>query len=600
MKYKQNWDLDVIFPGGYNSKQAQQKLEDITKQINELQDKLNNFENDDNELNFAILVNILKKRDKINDGIKELSVFWTAHQSDDFNNREITPKLNKVNELYSKFGNCEITLAYIFKKLSDDNFERFLKLPETKEIAFNLKELRKDANELLDKNTEKAINQLSIDGLTGWSNHYDTIASNISVTYSINDNSKTLSAGQALNQLTGASNNEERKNIMSAYEKAWSEHEDELADTLNYLAGFRLQNYQLHGTNDFLKKPLELNRMKQKTLMNMWNVIEANKDIFIPYMDRKAQLLHKEHFDWQDQDAPITFNNQEKISYDDAASFILENFEKFSPKMANLAKKAFENGWLEVENRPGKQPGGYMEEVPEIKQSRIFLTYTGTPEDASSVAHELGHAFHYEVVKDLPSMRRDYAMNVAETASTFAELIVSDANVKNANSIEEKVSLLDAKLMNPLAMCMNIRARYLFETNFYKERMNGYVPAKKLNELMLAAQKWAFNNHLGTYHPHFWASKLHFYIDDVPFYNFPYTFGYLFSLGIYAKAQEQPDTSFEDQYIALLRDTANMTTEDLVKKHLNVDLSIPDFWQKSIQLIKQDIDQFIKLSDNLI
>lgn len=98
---------------------------------------------------------------------------------------------------------------------------------------------------------------------------------------------------------------------MSAYEKAWSEHEDELADTLNYLAGFRLQNYQIHNKR-FSKETLEFKSYETKNINNMWNVIEANKDIFIPYMDRKVSTLHKEHFDWQDQDAPITFNNQEK------------------------------------------------------------------------------------------------------------------------------------------------------------------------------------------------------------------------------------------------------------------------------------------------
>jgi oligoendopeptidase F len=115
---------------------------------------------------------------------------------------------------------------------------------------------------------------------------------------------------------------------------------------------------------------------------------------------------------------------------------------------------------------------------------------------------------------------------------------------------------------------------------------------------MLNAQQEAYGNALSTYHPMFWASKLHFYIDDVPFYNFPYTFGYLFSLGIYAQAKTQPD--FEDRYIALLRDTANMSTEDLAAKHLNVDLTKPAFWQAGVALIKRDIDEFMALSAPLI
>ena len=189
-------------------------------------------------------------------------------------------------------------------------------------------------------------------------------------------------------------------------------------------------------------------------------------------------------------------------------------------------------------------------------------------------------------------------MNVAETASTFAELIVADASVKAADDAKTKLTLLDAKMQNPLAMFLDIRARFLFETRFYAARQHGIVTPDTLSDLMLTAQKDAYGNALNTYHPMFWASKLHFYIDDVPFYNFPYTFGYLFSLGIYAQAKTQSD--FEDRYIALLRDTANMSTEALAAKHLGVDLTTPAFWQAGVALIKRDIDEFMALSAPLI
>jgi oligoendopeptidase F len=218
--------------------------------------------------------------------------------------------------------------------------------------------------------------------------------------------------------------------------------------------------------------------------------------------------------------------------------------------------------------------------------------------DSATIAHEIGHGFHTSVLTDLPVWRDDYAMNVAETASTFAEMLIADANVQAAKSDAEKVVLLDAKMANPIAMFLNIRARFLFENSFYAERQAGFVPAKRLNELMSAAQEQAFGGILDELHPHFWASKLHFYINDVPFYNFPYTFGYLFSQGIYAWAQTQEN--FEEAYIALLRDTANMTTEELAQKHLGVDLTKPDFWQAGADLIKQDIDEFLKLSEQFV
>jgi oligoendopeptidase F len=260
---------------------------------------------------------------------------------------------------------------------------------------------------------------------------------------------------------------------------------------------------------------------------------------------------------------------------------------------------AFDNAWIEAEDRPGKRPGGYCTSLPETQESRIFMTYSNSVNEVATLAHELGHAFHSSVMWDLPSLNQDYAMNVAETASTFAELIVADATLKEATTKEEKINLLDAKMQNAIAMFMNIHTRYIFENNFYQARQKGLVSAEQITEMMLAAQKESYLDSLGTYHPHFWAAKLHFFIDDVPFYNFPYTFGYLFSMGIYAYAN-QKGSNFEDEYIALLRDTASMTTEELAQKHLQVDLTKPDFWQAGIDMVLKDINEFMTLTEEYI
>src|SRR5699024_5525492 len=160
---------------------------------------------------------------------------------------------------------------------------------------------------------------------------------------------------------------------------------------------------------------------------------------------------------------------------------------------------------------------------------------------------------------------------------------------------EEKIKLLDVKMQNAVAMFMNIHTRYIFENNFYQARQKGLLSAGQISELMVNAQKESYLDSLANYHPHLWAAKLHFFIDDVPFYNFPYTFGYLFSLGIYAQARKK-GSSFEDEYIALLRDTAAMTTEELAQKHLDVDLTQAAFWQAGIDEVLKDIAEFMELT----
>ena len=599
MVYSQTWDLDSIYPGGITSPELANKYQSVA-------DDIQNFDQHVSQAQASVqtIADLSDLAQKIGSGLGTISIFINGWASVDYGNSAYGPHFDKLGQLFVAFSAPMNQFKKLLLSLDSAAFAAALTTDRLAPIAFYLSELRTDAKRLLDDQTEALINQLDLDGQQAWSQHYDTISAGLSLTYTDAQDGKKrqISAGQALNMLDGEPDNDTRANIMASYEQMWANAENLTADTLNHLAGFRLTNQKAHGRESHLEQPLEMNRMSQATLDTMWAVVDANKSMFKPYFERKKQLLGLEKIGWQDQVAPLTHVGDYQptdVSYDDAAAFIIEQFGKFSPKMAAFAQMAFENRWIESENRPGKQPGGYMESVPDLHESRIFLTYTGSVNDAATIAHELGHAFHSAQLTDLPLWRDAYAMNVAETASTFAELIVNDANVKGAKSDAEKLVLLDAKMTNPIAMFLNIHARFLFEDAFYTERKNGVVTPERLNTLMSSAQAEAFDSILDVRHPHFWSSKLHFFIDSVPFYNFPYTFGYLFSAGIYAQAQ-QAGAGFEDRYIALLRDTANMTTEELAKKHLNVDLTQPDFWQAGADLIKQDIDDFLQLSEQFI
>jgi pepF/M3 family oligoendopeptidase len=385
-----------------------------------------------------------------------------------------------------------------------------------------------------------------------------------------------------------------RTRLFAEWEKAWGDSADYASDALNRLAGFRIQTYKHRGWDSILKEPLDINRMSEKTLQVMWDVIDRNKAPFVAYLRRKADMFGLDALSWHDVDAPVGQAVKE-VTFDEAAGMIVEQFRKFSPKMADFAEMAFENRWIEAEDRPGKRPGGFCTSFPIKGQTRIFMTYANTASNVATLAHELGHAYHQHVMNDMPALAQEYAMNVAETASTFAEMIVADAAVKQASSEEERLTLIEDKIQRSVAFFMNIHARFLFETEFYERRKKGLVGTDELNELMTNAQKRAFKEALGEYHPHFWASKLHFYITGVPFYNFPYTFGYLFSSGIYAVAQRE-GSGFEDKYIALLRDTGSMTVEELAMKHLGVDLTKPDFWQSAVDLAVEDVTQFLEMT----
>lgn len=594
MKYAINWDLESIFAGGSSSESLQQELQEISTKIKEFHQLVDAFTpNTENQV--EALTDILAVHEEIQKSFTECGSFIEALNSANIHDQQA--KL-LTGQLYSNLPAFQLATTILNKKFASYSEEEWQNLmTHFSQIAFRLSEMRRDGQELLDEQSENIINTLALDGQSAWSQHYDTIVASIQIPF----NGEMLSAGQAFNTMMSSQDKAVRQELFEKWEKAWSEKADIFADTLNHLDGFRLNNYKLHGVDDFLKQPLEYNRLDKETLDMMWGTIQKNKQPIIDFLTRKAQLFGKDKMDWQDQDAPIVLGDFEerRYTFDQAADFIVENFKKFSPKMSEFAQMAFDKAWIEAEDRPGKRPGGYCTSLPKSQESRIFMTYGESVNEVSTLAHELGHAFHSHVMWDLPTLNQDYAMNVAETASTFAELIVADATLKEAKTDEEKINLLDVKLQNAIAMFMNIHARFIFESNFYAARQKGLVATDEITRLMVEAQKEAYINGLGSYHPHFWAAKLHFFIDEVPFYNFPYTFGYLFSLGIYAKASQHAD-GFEDQYIALLRDTASMTTEELAKKHLDTDLHQATFWQAGIDMVLKDITTFMELTEKYI
>ncbi|MGE6259486.1 M3 family oligoendopeptidase [Heyndrickxia sporothermodurans] len=592
--YLLNWDLDVFFKNGSNSEEFSSFLEKLKIEIEAFENEVNNWDTSfvlNNKSNFLSLLKSLQNNMQM---LSQAGAFVSCLQAQNTNDVKANELRGKVSTYRAKFNTIVTNFDDKLKSIEDNVWNELLQVEELKELAFILHERRQLAMEKLPKELEALMNALSVDGYHGWGELYDTLVSQVKIPFEENGETVLLSVGQAHNKFSHPDRSV-RSKIFKNWEEAWNEKSELFAATLNHLAGFRLATYEQRGWDEVLKEPLSYNRMQRETLESMWKVISDYKEPLTKYLKRKAEMLGVEKLSWYDLDAPIGKVNSQ-FSYQEGAEFIVEHFGQFGNQLAEFTKKAFEDRWIEAEDRPGKRPGGFCTSFPVSGQSRIFMTYSGTPSNVSTLAHELGHAFHSYALRDVHPLKRGYAMNVAETASTFAEMIVADASVKNAKNEDERLTLLEDKIQRSVALLMNIHARFIFETRFYEERKKGIVSKNRLNELMLEAQKEAYGDALEEYHPLFWASKLHFFITGVPFYNFPYTFGYLFSLGIYSQAQKE-GKGYEEKYISLLQDTGSMKVEDLAMKHLNVDLTQHNFWEEGVKLCVKDVEEFLKATE---
>ncbi|SIT93116.1 M3 family oligoendopeptidase [Edaphobacillus lindanitolerans] len=591
--YPVTWDLETFFKGGSASSELRSHLDEASDLVQGFADHISAFHTPESTSDAGRVAELLEETKETMNHLREAGAVIGCYLAQDTTDKQALLLQGETSALGAKFQTAFMSFQQKLAKTDGPVWDELLRQDGLKEFAFILGEWRRKSADRLPEAEEALITALSVDGYHGWGELYDLLVGDTKVTVTVDGEARELSVGQA-NNLSSHPDAAVRKEAFEKLEAAWAEKEEFFAKALNSIAGYRLAVYEKRGWDHVLKEPLEYNRMKEETLDAMWGAISANKEPFARYLGRKAELLGKQKLDWYDADAPVT-ESTATIGYQEGAEFIIDHFGKFGPELQSFARMALEDGWVEAEDRPNKRPGGFCTGMPQSEQSRIFMTYSGSMSNVATLAHELGHAFHSYALRPVHSLNRGYAMNVAETASTFAEMIVADAAVKEAKTEEEKLSLLEDKIQRSVAFFMNIHARFLFETRFYEERKKGIVSSDRLNELMEEAQREAYAGALGEAHPHFWASKLHFYITGVPFYNFPYTFGYLFSLSIYAKALEEGE-AFEEKYMALLRDTAVMTVEDLAMKHLGEDIMKQEFWEKGVRLCVRDVEEFLELT----
>ncbi|MCQ2010859.1 M3 family oligoendopeptidase [Sporolactobacillus sp. STSJ-5] len=589
----QKWELDTIFKGGASSAPFRTFLDDLQQAISSFKNELEARKEPYTVQDAEAFTAMIKKYETLCKQFNEGSAYVECLTAQNIKDAKAAQANNRMQSLGAELDASSSILENLLRQISDSNFNGLIENGVLKEMQFALREKRELSRKKLGSDQEQLISGLAVDGYHAWEDLYYSLVGKMEIKLIRNGKEETLSVSQA-NNLLDDPDRTVRQAAFNALESAWSEHADLFAAALNHIAGFRIAAYKARGWESFLDEPLDYNRMQAQTLSTMWSVIDRYKPKLAQFMQRKAELLNLEKLSWFDVDAPLN-KNSEKLTYEDVADFIIKHFGSFNPNMASFAKKALENRWIEAENRANKRPGGFCTNFPIAGQSRIFMTFSGTASNRSTLAHELGHAYHQSLMNELPYLSQDYAMNVAETASTFSEMIVSDAAQAAAKTKEEKITFLSDKLERCVALLMNIHARFLFETRFYDERKKGTVSVERLNQLMSDAEREAYHDTLDVYHPTFWASKLHFYITNWPFYNFPYTFGFLFSTGIYVQAlREGP--SFAGKYDALLRDTGRMTTEQLAERYLGVDLTEPDFWSSALDYLMRDVDEFLELT----
>lgn len=462
------------------------------------------------------------------------------------------------------------------------------------EHAFMLRELKKDAAHVIDPAVEPAVLKMQMTGGTSWEQLRDQLDSNLMIPFE-QDGREVQLPLSAIRGLANSPSADVRRRAYEAELAAYPRIEIPMAACLNGIKGEALTLCELRHYDSVLDTALDASRMDRATLDALLSAMRKSLPMFRRYFRLKARLLgYDGGLKFYDLCAPVGEAGQ-KYTLDEARDMLVEVMGRFSPRMAGLIDRAFRERWIDAYPREGKQGGAFCSGVHPLGISYVMTNFEGSYSSVSTLAHELGHAYHSSCLNDASVLMCDYPMPLAETASIFNETLLMEKTLETAGDAT-KLTLLEQQIGDAAQVVVDILSRYLFETEVVERRKDHPLSPRELCAIMLEAQKQTYGDGLDPkfLHPYMWACKPHYYSTSIHFYNFPYAFGMLFGLGVYARYVEKGE-AFLPEYDRLLAATGSGSVRE-VAASVGIDVTDEAFWMQSIRTLEEKVDAFERLA----
>lgn len=456
--------------------------------------------------------------------------------------------------------------------------------PKAAEHAYLLRRAKHRASKLMSPAEEALAAELNPSGPSAWGRLHSAVTSQMEVTVEFGTGVETM----PMSAVRNIAHDPDRSRRKAAYEAelaAWKTVEVPCAASMNSIKGAVGLLAKKRGWGEAIDEACFENALDRETLEAMMAAAQESFPDFRRYFHAKAKLLGVGKLEWYDMFAPV--GASQKWPVDKGCDFVATNFDAYSQKMGDFARRSFRENWIDFPSRPGKVDGAYCAGT-RADESRILMNYDATFGNVKTLAHELGHAYHNLCLSGRSPMLRETPSTLAETASIFCETIVKNAVLSQVSG-DERLAILEAVIQAPAQTVVDITSRYMFESAVFAGRVERDLTAKEMCEIMLQAQKDTYGDGLASYHPYMWAMKPHYY-STYSFYNFPYMFGLLFSLGLYNLYRQDPN-SFRSQYDDLLSSTGMADAAELGARFGFNTRSI-EFWRGSLNVVRADIAEF--------
>ncbi|QRG70011.1 M3 family oligoendopeptidase [Brevibacillus choshinensis] len=586
------WDLDVLYTS-FDSPECQQDWDKLCREMEQVKswagEQLQTQENP-----IAKIEGYITKMTSILQTQTRLYSYAELTASVDAKNERALQLVERIQNQSVELVEPNVQFQKWLGEIS--NLDELIAQSELLEThRYMLTELSEKSKYMLSEKEEIILAKMKNTGSNAWTKLQEMLTSTLLVDVTIDGEAKQLPLPVVRN-LAYEKDAQLRKHAYEAELASYKRIDEACAASLNGIKGEVITVAKLRGYENALDKTLRDSRMDKETLDAMLTAIRESLPVFHKYYSTKAKLLGHANgkLPFYDMFAPVGEANM-RFSYQEARDFIVKHFGSFSEKLANYAARAFDNRWIDAETREGKRGGAFCANLHVVGESRIMANYTGSYNDVSTLAHELGHGYHGDCLVNEAFYNSDYPMPIAETASILCETIIANAALAQATP-EEAFAILENDISGSGQVIVDIYSRFLFESALFERRENGSLSVNELKELMLQSQKAAYGEGLDAdaLHPYMWVCKPHYYSADYNYYNFPYAFGLLFAKGLYAVYLERKE-AFVEQYDQLLSVTGKMSIAD-VAAIMDVDVRSVDFWRNSLSLIAKDIDTFVELA----
>jgi len=589
MKYQPGiWDLTKLV--------KDPKSPAFQKQIKELEKKAEIFEKIKSKLNPKIssskFKNILQQVEEISENMSRIGGYASLSYSSNTQSDEATSLMSRMSKLGSEISNKILFFDLWWKTQVDDkNAKRLMK--DAGELTEYLAHKRLFAKYALSEPEEKIINTLDVTGISALVKLYDKITNSYEYKMKIGSKNKVLTREELTNYVR-STNPKIRETAYKTILGKYTENKGVIGEIYqNIVLNWRDEGIEIRG----YKSPISMrnigNDVDDKTIESLLAVCKKNSPVFQKFFVQKAKMLKMKRLRRYDIYAPATANIKEKnYTYDKSVKLVFESLGKFSSTLEDYARKVFNENHVDSEIRQGKRDGAFCSTLSPKTTPFVLVNFTGKSRDVFTLAHELGHAVHSQAAQDRSILVQDAPLPLAETASTFSELLLYD-NLSDKISDDEKKIMLSEKIDDLYATILRQSFFTIFEVDAHKQIGDG-TTIDEISKLYLQNLKKQFGNSviLSDDFAIEWSCIPHFY--HTPFYCYAYSFGNLLALSLFQRYKKE-GKDFVPAYLNILAAGGSKKPEKLLSEY-GFDIRSPKFWQEGFDYVKEQVKALSSLN----